>query len=109
MGLQGGDERIAVIESGGAESFRGRIKNFHGVPDSEDILNYDRRITEYAMCSLKEKNDILTVHMRTLDRFSHRAKNWEELKSAAKEMDENLGSIFRNSEKCLFFSYAEIT
>jgi hypothetical protein len=109
MGLQGGDERIAVIESGGAESFRGRKKTSMESRYSEDILDYDRRITEYAMCSLKEKTDILTVHMRTLDRFSHRAKNWEELKSAAKEMDENLGNIFRNSEKCLFFSYAEIT
>ena len=89
----------AVIESGGAESFRGRIKNFYGVPDSEDILDYDRRITEYSVCSLKEKTDILAVHLRTLDRFSHRAKNWEELKSAAKEVDENLGNIFRNSEK----------
>ena len=92
-----------VIESEGAESFRGRIKNFHGVPDSEDILDYDRQITEHAVCYLKEKTDILAIHLRTLDRFSHRAKNWKELKSAAKEVDNNLGIIFRNSEKGTIF------
>jgi hypothetical protein len=92
-----------VVESGGAESFRGRIKNYHGVPDSEDILDYDRQITEYAVYCLKEKNDILAVHLRTLDRFFHRAKNWEELKNAAKEVDKNLGKIFRNSEKGTIF------
>ena len=69
----------------------------------ESILDYDRQITKYAVYCLKEKNDILAVHLRTLDRFFHRAKNWEELKNAAKEVDKNLGKIFRNSEKGTIF------
>jgi predicted AlkP superfamily pyrophosphatase or phosphodiesterase len=92
-----------VIESVGAESFRGRIKNYYGVPDSEDILDYDRRITEYSVNSLREKPDILALHLRALDRFSHRAKNWHEIKTAAKTVDDNLGEIFRNAEKGTVF------
>ena len=94
----------AVIESEGAESFRGRLKSFYGVPDSEDILDYDRKITDYAVQSLKEEPDIIAVHLRALDRFSHRAKDWEELIKAAKAVDDNLAEIFRNAEKdTLFF------
>lgn len=98
-----GMKASAVIESEGAESFRGRLKSFYGVPDSEDILNYDRKITEYAVQSLKEKPDIIAVHLRALDRFSHRAKDWEEIKKAAKAVDENLDEIFRNAEKETIF------
>jgi predicted AlkP superfamily pyrophosphatase or phosphodiesterase len=93
----------AVIESEGAESFRGRLRSFYGVPDSEDILDYDRQITEYAVQSLREKPDILAVHLRALDRFSHRAKDWEELEKAAKAVDINLGEILRNAEKGTIF------
>ncbi|MFY9201300.1 MAG: sulfatase-like hydrolase/transferase, partial [Methanosarcina flavescens] len=39
-----GMKASAVIEYEGAESFRGRIKDFYGVPDSEDILDYDLQI-----------------------------------------------------------------
>lgn len=98
-----GMKASAVIESEGAESFRGRLKSFYGVPDSEDILDYDRKITEYAVQSLKEKPDIIAVHLRALDRFSHRAKDWEELKIAAKAVDSNLTEIFRNAEKDTIF------
>ncbi|WP_269850204.1 hypothetical protein [Methanosarcina horonobensis] len=71
MGLQAGMKSAAVIETEGAQSFRGRIKDFYGVPNSEDILDYDRQITEYALQSLREKPDILAVHLRALDRYSH--------------------------------------
>jgi predicted AlkP superfamily pyrophosphatase or phosphodiesterase len=98
-----GMKASAVIESEGAESFRGRLRSFYGVPDSEDILDYDRKITEYAVQSLKEKPDIIAVHLRAIDRFSHRAKDWEELKIAAKAVDDNLTEIFRNAEKDTIF------
>ena len=52
-----GMKASAVIESEGAESFRGRIKDFYGVPNSEDILDYDLQITNYALRALKEKPD----------------------------------------------------
>lgn len=93
----------AVIESEGAESFRGRIKDFYGVPNSEDILDYDRKITDYAVQALKEKPDILAVHLRALDRYSHRAENWDELREAATAVDTNLGKIFREAEKGTIF------
>lgn len=98
-----GMKASAVIESEGAESFRGRIKDFYGVPNSEDILDYDLQITNYAVCALKEKPDILAIHLRTLDRFSHRADSWKELKKAAKAVDENLGEIYRNAERGTIF------
>ncbi|TFH04811.1 MAG: sulfatase [Methanosarcina sp.] len=98
-----GMKASAVIESEGAESFRGRIKDFYGVPNSEDILDYDRRITEYALQSLREKPDILAVHLRALDRYSHRVETWEEMKKAAKTIDKNLEEIFRNAEKGTIF------
>jgi len=93
----------AVIETEGAESFRGRIKDFYGVPNSEDILDYDSRITEYALKSLREKPDILAVHLRTLDRYSHRVETWKEMEKGAKAIDENLEAIFRNAEKGTIF------
>lgn len=98
-----GMKASAVIESEGAESFRGRIKDFYGVPDSEDILDYDQQITNYAVQALREKPDVLAVHLRTLDRFSHRAESWDELEKAAKDVDKNLGQIFRNAEKGTIF------
>jgi predicted AlkP superfamily pyrophosphatase or phosphodiesterase len=99
-----GMKASAVIESEGAESFRGRLNSFYGVPNSEDILDYDRKITEYAIQSLKEeKPDIIAVHLRALDRFSHRAKDWEELKIAAKAVDDNLTKILQNAEKDTIF------
>ena len=93
-----GMKASAVIESEGAESFRGRIKDFYGVLDSKDILDYDLQITNYSVRALKEKPDILAVHLRALDRFSHRAESWEELKKAAKIVDENLGEIYQNAD-----------
>lgn len=98
-----GMKASAVIESEGAESFKGRLRSFYGVPNSEDILDYDRRITEYAIQSLKEKPDVLAVHLRAIDRFSHRAKNWDELKTAAESVDTNLREIFQNAEKGTIF------
>lgn len=96
---QAGKKASAVIESNGAESFRGRIKDYYGVPDSEDILDYDRKITKYAIRALEKKPDILAVHLRALDRFSHRAENWDDMKKAAKAVDENLGELISASEK----------
>lgn len=98
-----GMKAAAVIESEGAESFRGRIEDFYGVPNSEDILDYDRQITEYSVSALRKKPDILALHLRTLDRFSHRAESWAEMKKAAKAVDENLGEIFSNAEKGTIF------
>ncbi|AKB51184.1 hypothetical protein MSBRW_1931 [Methanosarcina barkeri str. Wiesmoor] len=98
-----GMKASAIIETEGAESFRGRIKDFYGVPNSEDILDYDLQITNYALHSLKEKPDIMAVHLRTLDRFSHRAESWKELKKAAEAVDKNLGEIYRNAEKGTIF------
>lgn len=98
-----GMKSAAVIETEGAESFRGRIRDFYGVPDSEDILDYDRKITEYALWALKEKPDILAVHLRALDRYSHRAETWKEMEKAAKAVDKNLGEIFQNAEKGTIF------
>ncbi len=98
-----GMKSSVVIESEGAESFRGRIKDFYGVPNSEDILDYDLQITNYAVNALKENPDVLAVHLRTLDRFSHRAESWKEIERAAKVVDENLGKIFRNAERGTIF------
>lgn len=100
---QAGMKASAVIESEGARSFRGRIKDFYGVPNSEDILDYDRQITEYSVRALREKPDILAVHLRTLDRYSHRVETWKEMKKAAKAIDKNLEEIFRNTEKKTIF------
>jgi predicted AlkP superfamily pyrophosphatase or phosphodiesterase len=93
----------AVIETEGAESFSGRIKDFYGVPNSEDILDYDSKITGYALQALKEKPDILAVHLRALDRYSHRAETWKEMKKAAMDIDKNLEAIFQNAEKGTIF------
>jgi len=98
-----GMKASAIIESEGAESFRGRIKDFYGVPNSEDILDYDHQITEYALQSLREKPDILAVHLRALDRYSHRVETWKEMKKASKAIDTNLEEIFRNAEKGTIF------
>lgn len=98
-----GMKSSAVIETEGAESFRGRIKDFYGVPNSEDILDYDCKITEHALQALKGKPDILAVHLRALDRYSHRAETWKEMKKAAKAIDENLEKIFQNAEKGTIF------
>ncbi|AKB78068.1 hypothetical protein MSHOH_1585 [Methanosarcina horonobensis HB-1 = JCM 15518] len=98
-----GMKSAAVIETEGAQSFRGRIKDFYGVPNSEDILDYDRQITEYALQSLREKPDILAVHLRALDRYSHRAESWKEMKKAAKAIDKNLEEIFQSTEKGTIF------
>jgi len=98
-----GMKASAVIETEGAKSFRGRIKDFYGVPNSEDILDYDCKITEYALDALKEKPDILAVHLRALDRYSHRAETWKEMKKAAKSIDKNLEEIFQNAEKGTIF------
>jgi predicted AlkP superfamily pyrophosphatase or phosphodiesterase len=101
--FRAGRKASAVIESEGAESFRGRIQNFYGVPNSEDILDYDRQITGYALQALREKPDILAVHLRALDRYSHRVETWKEMKKAAKTIDKNLEEIFQNSEKGTIF------
>lgn len=98
-----GMKASAVIETEGAESFKGRIKDFYGVPNSEDILDYDCKITEYALHALKEKPDILAVHLRALDRYSHRADTWKEMKKAAKAIDKNLEEIFQDAEKGTIF------
>ncbi|MDI9394109.1 MAG: alkaline phosphatase family protein [Euryarchaeota archaeon] len=98
-----GMKSSVVIETKGAESFRGKIRDFYGVPNSEDILDYDCRITEYALQALKGKTDIMAIHLRALDRYSHRAETWTELKKAAKAIDENLGEIFQSAEKGTIF------
>lgn len=101
-GARAGRKAAVVIEAEGAETFRGILgKNgeIYGVSDSEDILAYDREIAKAAVRALGHGPDILAVHLRALDRFSHRAESWDELKTAAKAVDENVGKIVSGAGK----------
>lgn len=98
-----GKRAAVVIEAEGAETFRGRVQEIYGVPNSEDILEYDLKITDAALRALRHGPELLAVHLRTLDRFSHRARVWDDLKRAAKTVDENVNKIIAGSDKETIF------
>lgn len=99
-----GRKAAVVIEAEGAETFRGMIMDIYGVPNSEDILAYDREIAEAAVRALGKEPELLAVHLRALDRYSHRAESWDELKIAARAVDENVRKIVTGAGKgTLFF------
>lgn len=82
-----------VIESLGAESLLGRIYGTFGVPDSDDIIEYDKKVAENTVKALKSKPDIIAVHIRAIDRFAHKSYTWNEIKYSARSVDENIGNI----------------
>lgn len=93
-----------VIESKGAGTFRGKVGDVYGVPNSEDILDYDNKITKCAVDALSKGPDLLAVHLRSIDRFSHRAHRWRDLRRAARAVDRNTRTIFENApEGTAFF------
>jgi hypothetical protein len=86
--------RAAVImEAGGAATFDKRITEWYGVPDSKDILDYDRRITACALKALDNDPAVLALHLRAIDRYAHRASGWLELKEALHITDANIGEM----------------
>lgn len=98
-----GRKSAVVIESHGADTFLDRINEVFGVPDSQDIIEYDSKITDAAVQALESKPDILAVHLRAIDRYAHRAKSWEELRYAAGTVDVNIGRIVETAEKGTLF------
>jgi predicted AlkP superfamily pyrophosphatase or phosphodiesterase len=101
---EAGRKSSVVIETRGADSFLGRVVEAFGVPDSKDIIEYDRKITDAAVHALEGKPDILAVHLRAIDRYAHRATTWKEMSYAVSAIDGNLGQIFSHSGKgTLFF------
>lgn len=98
-----GRKSAIVIESHGADTFLDRINEVFGVPDSQDIIEYDSKITDAAVDALESKPDILAVHLRAIDRYAHRAQTWEELRYAAGTVDVNIGRIVENAEKGTLF------
>ena len=93
-----------VIESQGAAAMVDRIDLVYGVPDSKDIIEYDKNITSDTIKALSNDPKVLAVHLRAVDRYAHRAQNWKEIKVAANAVDKNIGKIFSNAEKgTLFF------
>ena len=98
-----GRRSAVVIESLGADTFLDRVGEVFSVPDSQDIIEYDSKITDAAVCAFENKPDILAVHLRAIDRYAHRAQTWEELRYAAGTVDENIGRIVENAEKGTLF------
>ena len=92
-----------VIESHGADTFLDRVGEVFGIPDSQDIIEYDSKITDAAIQALESKPDILAVHLRSIDRYAHRAQTWEELRYAAGTVDENIGRIVETAGKDTLF------
>ena len=74
-------------------------------PSQADVWSTQRfvRFVTTIIADLEKKPDILAVHLRALDRFSHRAESWEDMKKAAKAVDENLGALISASEKGTIF------
>ncbi|MBN1133493.1 MAG: alkaline phosphatase family protein [Methanosarcinaceae archaeon] len=101
---EAGRKSSVVIESRGADSFLGRVIETFGVPDSKDIIEYDKKISDAAAHALENNPDVLAVHLRAIDRYAHRATTWKEMSYAVTTIDENIGQIFSNAEKgTLFF------
>ena len=98
-----GRRSAVVIESHGADTFLDRVGKVSGVPDSQDIIEYDSKITDAAVEALESKPDILAVHLRAIDRYAHRAQTWEELRYAAGTVDVNIGRIVETAEKGTLF------
>lgn len=98
-----GRKSAVVIESLGADTFLDRVGEVAGIPDSQDIIEYDRKITDAAVQSLESKPDILAVHLRAIDRYAHRSQTWEELRYAAGTVDVNIGRIVETAEKGTLF------
>jgi hypothetical protein len=92
-----------VIESAGAEAMVGRVDLACGVPDSDDIIDYDEQITTSALKALEKDPDVFSIHLRSIDRFAHRAQEWKDVKSAAEAVDRNLGKIISNAQKGTLF------
>lgn len=98
-----GRRSAVVIESHGADTFSDRVGNVYGVPDSQDIIEYDIKITDAAVDALESKPDVLAVHLRAIDRYAHRSQTWDELKYAAGTVDANVGRIVETAEKSTLF------
>ena len=98
-----GRRSAVVIESHGADTFLDRVGEVFEVPDSQDIIEYDSKITDAAVKALESKPDILAVHLRAIDRYAHRAQTWDELKYAAGTIDENIRRIVEAAEKDTLF------
>lgn len=98
-----GYKSAVVIESRGADTFLDRIDKVFGISDSQDIIEYDRKITGAAVQALEVKPDILAVHLRAIDRYAHRSQTWDELRYAASTIDENVGRIVKHAEEGTLF------
>ncbi|WP_407355690.1 alkaline phosphatase family protein [Methanolobus sp. WCC5] len=92
-----------VIESEGADTFRGRINELHGIPNSGDIIDYDDRSTTSAINAMGNGPDLLAVHLRSIDRYAHRSLNGRELEEALKNTDTNIGRIVEHAGKGTMF------
>jgi len=100
---EAGRRTAVVIESRGADTFIGRIGRMFGVRDSQDIIEYDRKITDGALEALEDETDILAVHLRAIDRYAHTASTWNEMRRAAVAIDENTGRIFSHASEGTLF------
>lgn len=92
-----------VIESEGAETFRGRINELHAIPDSHDIIDYDNMATAGTIDALGNEPDLLAVHLRSIDRYAHRALHGRELEEAVRNTDANIGRIMEHAGKGTLF------
>lgn len=92
-----------VIESLGAESLLNRIDGTFGIPDSNDIIEYDNKVAENTVKALKFKPDIIAVHLRAIDRFAHRSDKWDDIKYSALSVDKNIGTIYTYADKGSLF------
>ncbi|MBP1910110.1 alkaline phosphatase family protein [Methanolobus bombayensis] len=98
-----GFKSAVVIESEGAETFRERVDELHGVKNSEDIIDYDHRIIKSAINTLSNEPDLLAVHLRSIDRYAHRSIHGKELEEAIINTDTNIGQIIEHAEKGTLF------
>lgn len=92
-----------VIETHGAESLLNRIDGIFGVPDSDDIIEYDKYIAENTKKALESNPDIVAVHLRSIDRFAHRSKKWDDIKYSAQCIDEYIGMIYSKADSNTLF------
>ncbi|WP_256623348.1 alkaline phosphatase family protein [Methanolobus chelungpuianus] len=88
-----GLKAAVVIESEGAQTFRGRVKELHGIPDTLDIDDYDSSATTSAIGALGQDPDLLAVHLRSIDRHAHSSLHGRELKEAVRNTDTSIGRI----------------
>ncbi len=86
-----GKKSGAVIEEKGAEPLIGRLSCVYGVKDREDIVEYDRLITQHTISMLNNcRLQLVFSHIRTIDRFAHRDRD---LHLAARITDRNIHEI----------------